>query len=191
MAHVVYFPFGPGLRITFGHSVLSILCHQHVDFVASWQEKLEKDLPNKSQSCKPQKILFCTMNFRGMKAMTCLWSLFIIAFDWLERHIKRKVREHRPGRVWRVSHSPDAAQRSRTGLHPPVGSGWDVWGDCFLIWCLLMLLALNKYRRANRNAAMLQCSLEGGEKQSSSNGCFEANEIFLTRLITIKKNPYI
>lgn len=49
-----------------------------------------------------------------------------------------------------------------------------------------MLLALNKYRRGNRNTAMLQYSLEDGEKRSSSNGCFDANEIFLTRLITIK-----
>lgn len=113
-------------------------------------------LPNKSQNCQPQKLLFCTMNFGGIKAMACLWSLFIIAFNWLEQQFKGKVREHRLSCVWRVSHSTDATQWSHMSFHPPVGSGWDAWRDCFLIRCPLMVLALSKIGRASQEIFLVE-----------------------------------
>lgn len=90
-----------------------------------------KKIPTEQESkLSITKLLFCAMNFmNGIKALTRLWSLFIIVFDWLERQFKGKVREHRLSCVWRVSHSTDATQWSHTGSLPPVGSGWDAWGD--------------------------------------------------------------
>lgn len=101
--------------------------HQHAAICYLVMREAEKDPPN---NCQPLKLLFCTLNFGEMKAMTCLWSLFKIAFDWLEPQIKRKVRERRRSSVWRISESQDATQWSlhrspfTSGLRMRYIRGW-------------------------------------------------------------------